>query len=66
MECRSAGTSGKGFSVRVAPPITSALSTTSTSNPARANRIAETNPLCPAPTTTTSALPGSSPVIPAP
>ncbi|GIJ38055.1 hypothetical protein Vwe01_13800 [Micromonospora andamanensis] len=67
MEWRSSGTFGNGFSVRVAPPITSAASSTSTSNPVRASRIADTNPLCPDPTITTSARPGTpAPLIPAP
>ena len=60
VEWRSPGTFGNGFSVRVAPPITSAASSTSTSRPARASRTAETSPLCPAPTITTSARAGRS------
>src|SRR6478735_2543072 len=49
------GALAKGRSVRAAPPTTSLSSSTTTWRPARAKRSAATRPLCPAPTTTTSA-----------
>src|SRR5690348_12938022 len=44
-----------GRSVRAAPPTTACCSRTRTARPARARSSAATRPLCPAPTTTTSA-----------
>src|SRR3954447_11899605 len=56
VEAARSGALANGYSVRQAPPTTSARSTTRTSSPARASRAAATRPLCPAPITTTSAM----------
>src|SRR5437016_746114 len=55
VEVASPGALAKGFSVRAAPPTASLSSSTSTSSPRRASKSAAVRPLCPAPTTTTSA-----------
>src|SRR5690242_20690952 len=56
VEAASSGALANGYSVRQAPPTTSARSSTRTSSPARASRAAATRPLWPAPITTTSAM----------